>query len=103
MVELANLYNQSENNCQFVLNQERKLSKIKDKSIDLVISYIVLQYIPPKDIRSYLIEYFCIVKPGGYIVFQLPSEMKDNISWMMRMRIRYNLDYSIKSIFIYFL
>lgn len=58
----------------------------------------MLQHIPPNYIRSYLSEFFRIVKSDGYIVFQLPSEMKDNVSRMMRMRIRYNIDYYINSI-----
>lgn len=73
MLKLARKYNEKFTNCEFLLNVENNLSIFGDNFFDLVYSNIVLQHIPTKDSRRYISEFIRILKPGGYLYFQLPS------------------------------
>jgi SAM-dependent methyltransferase len=75
MVERARALNEAEN-CTFVVNDRPDLSRFGDGEFDAVVSFIVLQHIPDRDlIRGYLAEFARVLAPGGLIAFQLPSEL----------------------------
>lgn len=60
-------------NCRFVLNEAPNLVILQDQSFDFVYSRLVLQHIPPHYTRNYLREFIRVTRPGGVIMFQLPT------------------------------
>jgi SAM-dependent methyltransferase len=76
MVERARDLNGDFANCTFEVNERPDLSRFDDGQFDAVVSFIVLQHLPDRDlIRSYISEFARVLAPGGLIAFQLPSEM----------------------------
>jgi SAM-dependent methyltransferase len=73
MIELARRNNRK-TNCEFVCNQRGDLAIFSGASLDFVYTSITLQHIPPQFARVYLAEFFRILKPGGVLCFQLPTE-----------------------------
>ena len=73
MIEIARRNNRKKN-CEFVCNERADLSIFADASMDFIYTSITLQHIPPKFARGYLREFFRILKPGGAVCFQLPTE-----------------------------
>ena len=74
MVRRARELNSSEENLDFVVNRRDDLSMFEDGSFDLVYSSIVLQHMPSREaVASYLRELARVLRPGGLLVFQLPS------------------------------
>lgn len=60
--------------CAFVLADRPDLGMFQDGSFDLVFTTIVLQHMPSRAaIRRYLVEFVRVLRPGGLIIFQLPS------------------------------
>jgi len=74
MIEQARRHNTRGERCTFHLNERSDLARFDDDSFDLVLSLVVLQHIPPALTKRYLAEFVRVAKPGGTIVFQLPSE-----------------------------
>jgi SAM-dependent methyltransferase len=74
MIELANNYNCFGRKAQYHLNQRPDLSLFSDNTFDLVYSNLVLQHMEPRYSTEYIREFMRIVKPGGIVLFQLPSE-----------------------------
>jgi SAM-dependent methyltransferase len=76
MVERARTLNREFANSTYLVNDRPDLSRFEDGKFDAVVSFIVLQHIPDRDlIRRYLAEFVRVLAPGGLIAFQLPSEM----------------------------
>lgn len=61
--------------CRFEENASSRLERFADASIDFIYSAIVLQHIAPRFTREYLLEFSRMLKPGGLLVFQLPSHL----------------------------
>lgn len=63
-------------NCHFATHQAADLASLDTGSFDLVVSRLVLQHIPRADERaSYVAEFIRILRPGGLLAFQLPSQI----------------------------
>ena len=75
MIELANKY-KTKKNCNFLVNGQPNLKLFSDNTFDFVYSYITLQHIKPKYSLKYIKELSRVLKPGGTIVFNLPSHFK---------------------------
>lgn len=76
MIERAQDLNTACQNCSFLLNTEPNLRIFPDEHFDMVYTTIVLQHIPSQSIiKSYILEFVRVTKPGGLIVFQLPSHI----------------------------
>jgi SAM-dependent methyltransferase len=61
-------------NCTFLVNDSPGLGRFADGEFDAVVSYLVLQHIPDRDlIRGYLVELARVLAPGGLLAVQLPS------------------------------
>ena len=74
MVERARQLNESSASCEFVLNTTGDLSQFTDDRFDMIYTARVLQHIPTRVvIKGYLAEFVRTLKPGGLLVFQLPS------------------------------
>lgn len=61
--------------CHFHLNQTTSLELFASGSFDLVVSIITLQHMKPALSQRYLAEFSRVLKPGGALVFQIPSEL----------------------------
>ena len=60
-------------NVDFYCNNGLDIAFVQTDSCDLGFSYIVLQHLPDNRIvRSYIRELARVVKPGGYVLFQVP-------------------------------
>ena len=79
MIEIARAKNRKPN-CEFLCNERSDLSVFTDDSIDFAYTSITLQHIPPKFARVYLTEFFRILKPGGAVCFQLPTEARTDLT-----------------------
>jgi len=75
MIELAEKYKTSEN-CKFLVNGEPNLKKFNDSSVNFVISHLTLQHMRREYAIEYLKEFSRVLKPGGIILFNLPSHFK---------------------------
>ena len=74
MIRLANKYNRYPDRCRYVLNEAEHLRCFEDATFDLIYSGLTLQHMQPRYTRGYLAEFARILRPGGALVFQLPSE-----------------------------
>ena len=61
----------------FHVNKEEDLKLFPDNSFDVVFSIVCLQHIPWSIAQNYVAEFSRIVKPGGWIAFQIPSRVID--------------------------
>lgn len=73
MLELAKANPRAPANVSLLLNTKSDLSQLEDNQFDLSLSLIVLQHMPRKYMKAYLAELIRITKPGGIIVFQVPT------------------------------
>lgn len=74
MLEEARANNPHGDRVRFIHNDASTLP-FDDDSVDFVLSLITLQHIPPRLSIRYLLEMIRIVRPGGHLVFQLPSHL----------------------------
>ena len=73
MLELAKANPRAPANVSLLLNTKSDQTQIEDNQFDLSLSLIVLQHMPRKYMKAYLAELIRITKPGGIIVFQVPT------------------------------
>ena len=76
MVETATSMNRFPDRASYVWSDAPHLQKFSDRTFDLIYTSIVLQHIVPDMTMGYLREFFRILKPGGVLVFQLPSHKR---------------------------
>jgi ubiquinone/menaquinone biosynthesis C-methylase UbiE len=65
--------NKKLNNASYLLNEKDDLNIFQDNTFDFIISLITLQHIEEKYIKKYIVEFLRTLKPGGVLIFQLPS------------------------------
>jgi SAM-dependent methyltransferase len=76
MIRLAREFNRDFENCVFEHKSYPLLAEIRSDSIDFVYSSFVLQHLASeREVLDYLREFVRVVRPGGTIVFQLPSRL----------------------------
>jgi SAM-dependent methyltransferase len=76
MVENATRFNEDVANVSFQVNASPDLRVFDDASFDLVNTRIVLQHLPDRAmILGYVAEFLRVLRPGGLLVFQLPSAL----------------------------
>jgi arabinofuranan 3-O-arabinosyltransferase len=73
MLELARRDNPVASKCRFLLNSRPDLALFPDGEFDLVYTSVVLQHLSPALARTYLAEFARVLRPGGSLVFQLPT------------------------------
>lgn len=76
MIEAARRFNQFGEKCTYHLNKRNDLSLFPDNHFDFIYSVIVLQHMRPKYSLPYIREFLRVLRPGGVLAFQLPSELK---------------------------
>lgn len=74
MIELAVTYNQYPDSCHYELNTKPDLSQFVDCHFDFIYSCRVLQHMKPEYALQYIGEFIRLLKPGGAIVIQEPTE-----------------------------
>lgn len=77
MIENARTLNQYREKCTYHLNARADLRLFEDDQFSFIYSSIVLQHMEPDVARSYLAEFGRILKPGGLLIFQLPSSLRN--------------------------
>jgi SAM-dependent methyltransferase len=77
MIENARNLNQYQEKCTYHLNARPDLRLFEDDRFSFVYSNIVLQHMEPEVAKNYLAEFGRILKPGGLVIFQLPSQFKN--------------------------
>ncbi len=60
--------------CRFVQVTGTDLSAVETDSVDLVYSCRVLQHMPPALAHGYVREFWRVARPGGVVVFQMPTQ-----------------------------
>jgi len=75
MIEGARHHNRHGDQVEYHLNDRDDLGLFPDCSFDLVLSFIVLQHIENRYKMGYLREFVRIVRPGGVILFTVPSHI----------------------------
>ncbi|MED4350953.1 class I SAM-dependent methyltransferase [Schinkia azotoformans] len=81
MIIKANEINRYPGKCSYILNKEDNLQLFPNDEFDLVFTTIVLQHMHPDFGKRYIKEFLRVLKPGGILVFQLPSEPIENDSF----------------------
>jgi SAM-dependent methyltransferase len=80
MIRTAAELNRFPERCSFIHNVAADLSVLPDRSADFIYSSITLQHVVPALARCYIREFFRIARPGGLVIFQLPSRPR-SIAW----------------------
>ncbi len=76
MLSQAAQYNRFGSACTYVHNEAGDLQCFDGDNFDFIYSHLVLQHIPPKVSKRYISEFVRVLKPGGLLVFQAPSEIR---------------------------
>ena len=76
MIRIAERLNKFGSVVAYSVNQRTDLSFIPDGSVDFVYSDIVLQHLAPDLAAAYIGEFLRVARPGGVVVFQLPSHRR---------------------------
>lgn len=76
MLAEANRYNRFGDACEYILNTASDLRCFRDDSFDFLYSHLVLQHIPPEAGIQYVSEFARVLKHGGLMIFQAPSERR---------------------------
>jgi len=78
MVAVADRLNQFGDRVEYRANDRPDLSFLADGSVSLVFTHITLQHVPAGVAIEYLREFLRVAKPGGAIIFQLPSHLAES-------------------------
>ena len=85
MIELARDLDPPDR-CAFHLNAATDLALFESGAFDLAYSNITLQHMRPRLAEGYLAELVRVLKPGGVLVFQLPSRQRRAGGLLQRLR-----------------
>jgi SAM-dependent methyltransferase len=76
MVEQARTMASGVHNCTFAVHEPPDLGAFESGSFDLVMSRFVLQHLPGASAKErYIKEFVRVLRPGGMLALQLPSEI----------------------------
>jgi SAM-dependent methyltransferase len=70
-------------NARYVVNSSPDLGQFEGATFDLVHTTIVLQHIPPPANTRFVEEFCRIVRPGGYLCFDVPSHVRRNLKGLV--------------------
>jgi ubiquinone/menaquinone biosynthesis C-methylase UbiE len=76
MLSQAVHYNRFGSACTYVQNDASDLRCFDSDSFDFIYSHLVLQHTPPEASKQYIAEFVRVLKPGGLLIFQAPSERR---------------------------
>lgn len=103
MIAKAQELNRYGERCQYHLNDRDDLQLFANSSFDFIYSNITLQHMPPRFAAAYIREFVRLLKPGGVLVFQIPSRpkqwwrrllqpLKPTAFWRFYQRLRYGAE-----------
>ena len=76
MIRSARELNADRPKCCFLVNVAPDLALFEAGTFDFVLSLIVLQHMPSGQAAlGYLVEFLRVLRPGGLLVFQIPTEI----------------------------
>lgn len=76
MISLAKRYHANNTRCHFILNDQPGLTFFQDNIFDFIYSNITLMHIPREtEIEAYVRNFVRLLKPNGYMLFQLPTRV----------------------------
>jgi len=84
MIALAEELNPRPERVRFVRNPRDDLAVLGSAEFDFIYSNIVLQHVPPELTKKYLLELLRALRPGGILVFQLPSHHRPSSELTVR-------------------
>jgi ubiquinone/menaquinone biosynthesis C-methylase UbiE len=76
MLAEADRYNHFGTACEYVLNDSPDLHRFENDAFDFICAIIVLQHMPADVGKEYISEFVRVLKPGGLLVFQVPSTLR---------------------------
>lgn len=62
-------------NCKFLTSTSETLP-FDEGTFDFIVTLLVLQHLPPRLARRYVTEFVRVLKPGGVLVFQVPTRRR---------------------------
>ena len=74
MIELAQQHNRQGARVEYRCDEAGDLTHFADGSIDMILSWITLQHMRPRYARRYIQEFLRVLAPGGFLLFQYPSQ-----------------------------
>jgi SAM-dependent methyltransferase len=74
MIDQAIKCNRHGNKCKYFVNESNDLTLFKDNRFDFIYTRLVLQHIREDYSKQYIKEFMRVLKPGGMLVFAMPSE-----------------------------
>jgi SAM-dependent methyltransferase len=87
MLEHARRLNADCANCRFLVNRSSDLALFADDAFDFVLSFVVLQHVASAEAALlYISEFVRVARPGGLVVFQLPSTLSARNRLQLRRR-----------------
>ena len=70
----------------FTLNQSEDLKQFPNNSFSMTFTVITLQHIPSEQSIGFISEFIRLIKPGGLVVFQVPTKDVRELSLLQRLR-----------------
>ena len=70
--------------CDYIHNVAADLAILRDQSADLIYSNITLQHMVPSLAEIYIREFFRIARPGGHVIFQVPSRPRSTVWYRIK-------------------
>ena len=88
MIAQARRLNEAFPRCEFRVNAAPDLGQFETSSFDFVYSSIVLQHLPSAaDVARYVTEFLRVARPGGLVVFGIPTHISFPYSLQPRRRL----------------
>ena len=88
MIAMAKDFNRHPEKVEYVHNPGADLRSFGDDHFDLVFSMITLQHMNRRHACRYMAEFVRVTKPGGYVLFQIPSRRLPERTFRLRWRRR---------------
>jgi SAM-dependent methyltransferase len=73
MLDTARRHNRFADRCVYHLNSAPNLALFADATFSFVFTTLVLQHMDPRYAKAYIREFVRVLRPGGLLVFQVPS------------------------------
>jgi SAM-dependent methyltransferase len=80
MVAHARRLNRHGERVTYYANPRADLRVVGDARFDVVYTDLVLQHMPPAQALGYIAEFVRVLRPGGFLVFQLPSHKRAELA-----------------------
>ena len=76
MVRHAERFNRHGARCHYHLNAADDLRLFEPDRFDFVYTNVTLQHMEPRYAKRYVVEFLRVMRPGGVLIFQVPSELE---------------------------